>query len=640
MDSNGGFRTFSQALLGWMSKLLAKKMVTFRDLAGVDEAKEELREIIDFLRQSQKSRKLIGRVPKAVLLVGPPGTGKSMLARAIAGEANVSFFSVSGSDFVDIGEREGASRIRDLFGQGKKNTPCIIFIDEIDVVARYAPAGLARGRDDPKQMLTTLLGEMDGFESNEGVILMAATNRPDMLDPSLLRPGRFDRRVVVSRPDVRGREEILRIHTRRIPVAEDVDLTVLARGTPGFSGADLANMVNEAAMSAARQNRKAVMSYDFEIAKDNVLGVERKPIILSDEEKKNVAYYQAGTAVVISMLPHADPLYKVTIIPRGMALGVTSQLPRSDEHTNTREGLESEITILLGGRAAEELFLNHVSTGAGHSIERATELARRMVELGMSALGSLALRKREGDSSTTFDSGEDAATRIDEEVRRLVTAGHHRAKDILSSNPESVVRIAESLVERESLDASDVRLLVFNRFTQDPVSLLLQAVIVPGDRTFEGRLIEAVAAPWYEIIQLLAREPALAFQIEARKWEEIIAGAYKTAGFDEVTLTPRTGDLGRDVIAVKRGIGTVRIIDQVKAYRPGHLVTANDVRALLGVLEGDKASKGFLTTTSDFAPRLVDDILLRPFMPSRLELVNGKALLARLKELAIKRRIT
>ena len=339
---------------------MQQKKVTFKDVAGVDEAKEELKEIIEFLREAQKFQKLGGRIPKGVLLVGPPGTGKTLLARAVAGEANVPFFSISGSDFVEMFVGVGASRVRDLFEQGKKNAPCIIFIDEIDAVGRHRGAGLGGGHDEREQTLNQLLVEMDGFESNEGVILMAATNRPDVLDPALLRPGRFDRRVVVSRPDVRGREEILRVHTRKIPLADDVDLSVLARGTPGFSGADLANMVNEAALAAARQNRKAVLMYDFELAKDKVLmGVERKSMLLSDEEKKNTAYHEAGHALVAALLPHSDPLHKVTIIPRGMALGVTMQLPIDDRHNYYKNYLETSIAILMGGRIAEEMFLNY-----------------------------------------------------------------------------------------------------------------------------------------------------------------------------------------------------------------------------------------------------------------------------------------
>jgi cell division protease FtsH len=376
---------------------MQQKKVTFKDVAGVEEAKEELREIIEFLREAQKFQKLGGRIPKGVLLVGPPGTGKTLLARAVAGEANVPFFSISGSDFVEMFVGVGASRVRDLFEQGKKNAPCIIFIDEIDAVGRHRGAGLGGGHDEREQTLNQLLVEMDGFESNEGVILMAATNRPDVLDPALLRPGRFDRRVVVSRPDVRGREEILRVHTRKIPLAEDVDLQVLARGTPGFSGADLANMVNEAALAAARQNRKAVLMFDFEVAKDKVLmGVERKSLILSDEEKKVTAFHEAGHALVAAKLPGSDPVHKVTIIPRGMALGVTMQLPIDDRHNYTKEYLKTDLAILMGGRLAEELFLNQMSTGAGNDIERATEMARKMVcEWGMSDLGPLTFGKKE-----------------------------------------------------------------------------------------------------------------------------------------------------------------------------------------------------------------------------------------------------
>ena len=447
---------------------MQQKKVTFKDVAGVDEAKEELREIIEFLREAQKFQKLGGRIPKGVLLVGPPGTGKTLLARAVAGEANVPFFSISGSDFVEMFVGVGASRVRDLFEQGKKNAPCIIFIDEIDAVGRHRGAGLGGGHDEREQTLNQLLVEMDGFESNEGVILMAATNRPDVLDPALLRPGRFDRRVVVSRPDVRGREEILRVHTRKIPLAEDVDLTVLARGTPGFSGADLANMVNEAALSAARQNRKAVLHYDFELAKDKVLmGVERKSMILSDEEKKVTAYHEAGHALIAMTLPHSDPVHKVTIIPRGMALGVTMQLPIDDKHNYTKEYLETEIAILMGGRLAEELFLNQMSTGAGNDIERATELARKMVcEWGMSTLGPLTFGKKEEqiflgrEIAQHRDYSEDTAIKIDLEVRRLVDEGYNRAKDILSGSRETLTRIALALLEREVLDANEIKMLV------------------------------------------------------------------------------------------------------------------------------------------------------------------------------------
>jgi cell division protease FtsH len=447
---------------------MQQKKVTFKDVAGVDEAKEELKEIIEFLREAQKFQKLGGRIPKGVLLVGPPGTGKTLLARAVAGEANVPFFSISGSDFVEMFVGVGASRVRDLFEQGKKNAPCIIFIDEIDAVGRHRGAGLGGGHDEREQTLNQLLVEMDGFESNEGVILMAATNRPDVLDPALLRPGRFDRRVVVSRPDVRGREEILRVHTRKIPLADDVDLSVLARGTPGFSGADLANMVNEAALAAARQNRKAVLMYDFELAKDKVLmGVERKSLLLTDEEKKNTAFHEAGHALVAAKLPYSDPLHKVTIIPRGMALGVTMQLPIYDRHNYYRNYLETEIAILMGGRLAEEIFLSQMSTGAGNDIERATELARKMVcEWGMSDLGPLTFGKKEEqiflgrEIAQHRDYSEATAVKIDEEVRRLVGQGYNTAKQVLSQNQDLLVKIANALIEREVLDANEIKMII------------------------------------------------------------------------------------------------------------------------------------------------------------------------------------
>ena len=447
---------------------MQQKKVTFKDVAGVDEAKEELREIIEFLREAQKFQKLGGRIPKGVLLVGPPGTGKTLLARAVAGEANVPFFSISGSDFVEMFVGVGASRVRDLFEQGKKNAPCIIFIDEIDAVGRHRGAGLGGGHDEREQTLNQLLVEMDGFESNEGVILMAATNRPDVLDPALLRPGRFDRRVVVNRPDVRGREEILRVHTRKIPLAEDVDLSVLARGTPGFSGADLANMVNEAALAAARQNRKAVLQYDFEVAKDKVLmGVERKSMLLSDEEKRNTAYHEAGHALVAAKMPNSDPLHKVTIIPRGMALGVTMQLPTDDRHNYYKNYLETEIAILMGGRIAEELFLNVMSTGAGNDIERATDMARKMVcEWGMSDLGPLTFGKKEEqiflgrEIAQHRDYSEDTAIKIDQEVRKLVNNGYNTAKNLISDNRDTLEKIARALIEREVLDANEIKMLV------------------------------------------------------------------------------------------------------------------------------------------------------------------------------------
>jgi len=445
-----------------------QKKATFKDVAGSDEAKEELNEIIDFLKDPQKFQKLGGRIPKGVLLVGPPGTGKTLLARAIAGEANVPFFSISGSDFVEMFVGVGASRVRDLFEQGKKNAPCIIFIDEIDAVGRHRGAGLGGGHDEREQTLNALLVEMDGFESNEGVILIAATNRPDVLDPALLRPGRFDRRVVVPRPDVKGREEILRVHTRKVPLADDVDLSVIARGTPGFSGADVANLVNEAALWAARQNRKFVTMADFEMSKDKVLmGVERKSMILSDEEKKNTAYHEAGHALVAAMTPGADPLHKVTIIPRGMALGVTMQLPIDDKHTYTKEFLESQLAVLMGGRAAEEIFLNHITTGAGNDIERATEIARQMVcEWGMSVLGPLTFGKKEEaiflgrEINQHRDYSEDTAIKIDEQVRGIVTNGYTKARNIIETNRDALERVAQALLVREVLDATELKLLM------------------------------------------------------------------------------------------------------------------------------------------------------------------------------------
>ncbi|MBV9145988.1 MAG: ATP-dependent zinc metalloprotease FtsH [Acidobacteria bacterium] len=447
---------------------MQQKKVTFKDVAGVDEAKEELKEIIEFLREAQKFQKLGGRIPKGVLLVGPPGTGKTLLARAVAGEANVPFFSISGSDFVEMFVGVGASRVRDLFEQGKKNAPCIIFIDEIDAVGRHRGAGLGGGHDEREQTLNQLLVEMDGFESNEGVILIAATNRPDVLDPALLRPGRFDRRVVVARPDVRGREEILRVHTRKIPIGDDVDLSILARGTPGFSGADLANMVNEAALNAARQNRKAVYMYDFELAKDKVLmGAERKSMLLSDEEKKVTAYHEAGHALVAAMRAHADPLHKVTIIPRGMALGVTMQLPIDDKHTYTKDYLETRLAIMMGGRVAEEIFLSQMTTGAGNDIEQASDLARRMVcEFGMSSLGPITFGKKDEqiflgrEINQHRDFSEETAKQIDKEVRQLVDAGYQSAVEILSGNKEAMHRMSAALLEREVLDANEIKLII------------------------------------------------------------------------------------------------------------------------------------------------------------------------------------
>ncbi len=448
-----------------------QKKVTFKDVAGVEEAKDELQEIIEFLKEPQKFQKLGGRIPKGVLLIGSPGTGKTLLARAIAGEANVPFFSISGSDFVEMFVGVGASRVRDLFEQGKKNAPCIIFIDEIDAVGRHRGAGLGGGHDEREQTLNQLLVEMDGFESNEGVILVAATNRPDVLDPALLRPGRFDRRVVVPRPDVKGREHILKVHTRKVPLSDDVDLSVLARGTPGFAGADLANLVNEAALIAARQNRKVATMHDFEVAKDKVMmGAERKSMMLSDEEKKTTAYHEAGHALVAARLPEADPLHKVTIIPRGMALGLTMQLPLDDKHSYSERYLKGQICILMAGRIAEEIFLNQTTTGAGNDIERATDLARKMVcEWGMSTLGPLSFGKKEEqiflgrEIAQHRDYSEETALKIDEEVRGMVDAEYQRAKTVIADHHDALIRIAEALLDREILDGDEVHQLIDGR---------------------------------------------------------------------------------------------------------------------------------------------------------------------------------
>jgi cell division protease FtsH len=452
------------------AKLLSnqQKRVTFKDVAGVEEAKEELQEIIEFLKEPQKFQKLGGRIPKGVLMMGPPGTGKTLLARAIAGEANVPFFSISGSDFVEMFVGVGASRVRDLFEQGKKNAPCIIFIDEIDAVGRHRGAGLGGGHDEREQTLNQLLVEMDGFESNDGVILVASTNRPDVLDPALLRPGRFDRRVVVNRPDVKGREGILAVHTRKIPLGEDVEISVIARGTPGFTGADLANLVNEAALNAARYNKKAVSMYDFEWAKDKVLmGSERKSAVMSEEEKKTTAYHEAGHTVIGMKVPNADPVHKVTIIPRGMALGLTQQLPEGDRYTHTSEYIEGSIAILMGGRLAEEIFLGKITTGASNDIERATEMARKMVcEFGMSSLGPLTFGKKEEqiflgrEIAQHQDYSEDTAILIDQEVKRIVMDQYERARQIMLDNREITERMALALLEKETLDAVQIRRIV------------------------------------------------------------------------------------------------------------------------------------------------------------------------------------
>ena len=443
--------------------------ITFNDVAGVEEAKDDLQEVIAFLKDPKKFTKLGGRIPKGCLLVGPPGTGKTLLARAIAGEAGVPFFSISGSDFVEMFVGVGASRVRDLFVQGKKNAPCIIFIDEIDAVGRQRGAGLGGGHDEREQTLNQLLVEMDGFESNEGVILIAATNRPDVLDPALLRPGRFDRTVVVPRPDIKGREGILAVHVRKVPLDNDVDVAVLARGTPGFAGADLENLVNEAALLAAREDKEKVEMQDFELAKDKVMmGSERKSMIISEEEKRNTAYHEAGHALVAKMLPGTDPIHKVTIIPRGMALGLTQQLPIDEKHTYPKDYLLNNVTILFGGRVAEELILEHMTTGAGNDIERATDIVHRMVcEWGMSEkLGPMTFGKKEEqiflgrDFTQQADYSEDTAVAIDTEIRRIIMESYERAKKILTTNLDLLHKVAQRLLEKESLDGSEIDALV------------------------------------------------------------------------------------------------------------------------------------------------------------------------------------
>jgi cell division protease FtsH len=452
-----------------------RKKVMFSDVAGVDEAKEEVLEIIEFLKDPRRFQKLGGRIPKGVLIVGPPGTGKTLLAKAIAGEASVPFFSISGSDFVEMFVGVGASRVRDLFEQGKKHAPCIIFIDEIDAVGRLRGAGLGGGHDEREQTLNQLLVEMDGFDTTEGVILVAATNRPDVLDPALLRPGRFDRQVVVNRPDLRGRTEILKVHTKKVPIATNVELEKIARGTPGFSGADLENLVNEAALWAARQNKKEVEVVDFEMAKDKVLmGAERKSLILSDEEKRTTAYHEAGHALIARLIPGTDPVHKVTIIPRGRALGVTMQLPTDDRHNYSKEFLYNNLAILMGGRVAEELVLKHITTGAGNDLERATDLARKMVcEWGMSEkLGPLTFGRKEEEIflgreiATRRDFSEQVALEIDLEVKRLVTENYERAKRLLTENMASLKGLAEALLEKEVLDAPEIDHIIMQSTSQ------------------------------------------------------------------------------------------------------------------------------------------------------------------------------
>ena len=445
--------------------LESQPKVTFKDVAGCDEAKYELQEIIEFLKEPQKFQRLGGRIPKGALLLGPPGSGKTLLAKAVAGEAGVPFFSMSGSDFVEMFVGVGASRVRDLFEQGKRNAPCIIFIDEIDAVGRHRGAGLGGGHDEREQTLNQLLVEMDGFESNEGVIIVAATNRPDVLDPALLRPGRFDRQIVVDWPDVRGREGILRVHTRKIPLSDDVDLVQIARGTPGLAGADLANLVNEAALLAARRNRKKVTLRDFEDAKDKVmLGMERKSLVMTDEERRTTAYHEAGHALVAWLLPGSDPIHKVTIIPRGRALGVTASLPQEERHTRSKEDLQRKLAMAMGGRAAEFLIFNHLTTGASDDIERATRTARWMVcELGMSEnLGPLTFGKKEEmvflgrEIATHKDYSELTAEKIDAEVRSIVEGAYTQALDLLRANVDKLHLLARVLLEHEVIDGDQM----------------------------------------------------------------------------------------------------------------------------------------------------------------------------------------
>jgi cell division protease FtsH len=468
MQSGGGkAMSFGKSRAKLMSDTGAQ--VTFKDVAGVDEAKDELEEIVSYLRDPKKFSRLGGRIPKGVLLIGPPGTGKTLLARAIAGEADVPFFTISGSDFVEMFVGVGASRVRDLFLQGKKNAPCIIFIDEIDAVGRHRGAGLGGGHDEREQTLNQLLVEMDGFESNEGVILISATNRPDVLDPALLRPGRFDRQVVVPRPDIKGRSKILKVHSRKIPLSPDVDMDVVAKGTPGFSGADLANLINEAALLAARANKEQVEMADLESAKDKVMmGAERRSLVITEKEKNVTAYHEAGHAVVAFYLPDADPVHKVTIIPRGRALGVTMYLPAEEKYNESRSGLETIICTMLGGRVAEEVVFNEITSGASNDIERVTGIARKMVcEWGMSdKVGPLAYGEKEGEVFLGRDLGhmknysESMAVEIDGEIRRIVQEAYERTRQILTAHKDGLTRVAEALLEKETLDAAEVRYLV------------------------------------------------------------------------------------------------------------------------------------------------------------------------------------
>ena len=478
------------------AKLLTEEQhkITFDDVAGIEEAKDELEEIVEFLRDPKKFTKLGGRIPKGVLLVGSPGTGKTLLAKAIAGEAGVPFFTISGSDFVEMFVGVGASRVRDLFMQGKKNAPCLIFIDEIDAVGRHRGAGLGGGHDEREQTLNQLLVEMDGFESNEGVIIIAATNRPDVLDPALLRPGRFDRNVVVSKPDVKGREAILKVHVSKCPLSDNVKLDVIARGTPGFSGADLANLVNEAALMAARKGKDKVEQEEFDAAKDKLLmGTERRSMVITDDEKKNTAYHEAGHTLVARLIPGTDPIHKVSIIPRGMALGVTQQLPMDERHTYNTEYLLNNVAVLMGGRAAEELVLKHMTTGAGNDIERATEIARKMIcEWGMSTkLGPLCFGKKEEqvflgrDMGKSRDFSEETAIAIDAEMHEIVTEHYNRAYKLLEEHTDELHALAEALLERESLDSAEIDAIVFGKTEPESVDSKEAAKSTKAD-TSEG----------------------------------------------------------------------------------------------------------------------------------------------------------
>jgi len=476
-----------------------QKKFTFKDVAGVEEAEEELQEIIEFLKDPKKFQKLGGRIPKGVILVGAPGTGKTLLARAVAGEANVPFFSISGSDFVEMFVGVGASRVRDLFDQGKKHAPCLIFIDEIDAVGRQRGAGLGGGHDEREQTLNQLLVEMDGFDSNEGIILIAATNRPDILDMALLRPGRFDRRIVVNMPDIKGREDILKVHVKNIPLAKNVDLKVIARSTPGFSGADLANLVNEAALIAARHGQDNVTMEDMEYAKDKVLmGVERKSMIISEEEKKSTAYHEAGHALIAALIPEADPIHKVTIIPRGLAMGLTQQLPLDDRYTYSKVYLEAQLSVLMAGRNSEKLFLGKTTTGAANDFEKATEIARKMVcQWGMSDLGPLTYGERDDliflgrDLAMHKNFSEKTAELIDAEVKKIINKNYERTKGLLEKNKTKLKIIAELLLEKEILTSEEIDLIIKGK----KLKKVKKAAPAPKDKDVKSKKVQTVRKP-------------------------------------------------------------------------------------------------------------------------------------------------